>query len=111
MNNFNHTVHESVVDWINNKTNLGKRYRSCEFQNLFLILKSKKYEKRLVKFEEFIDDCYSNENFNFKIDVQTDKKMRNLFQKFIDYENLLVRVLKNLILHLLINNNSYIYLF
>lgn len=80
---------ESVARSIDSNE-LGKRYRSSHFANLLGILKAKKYEKRVIKLEEFIDDCFSNEAYNFKIDVQTERSMRNLFQKFIDFENLAV---------------------
>lgn len=87
----NQSVLESVARVIDSNE-LGKRYRSSHFGNLLGILKAKKYEKRVIKLEEFIDDCFSNEAYNFKIEVQTERNMRNLFQKFIDFENLAVNI-------------------
>ena len=67
------------------------RSQHVMFDNLSIFLSSqKKYEKRVGKLEEFIDECYSSEKYPFKRTTQTGSYMRNMIDDFFKIKNLLV---------------------
>lgn len=73
---------------------MRKRYELSYFKDFRQILNQKKYEKKVFKLEDFIDDCYSSEQFNFKQMIQNEKMANNLINDFFKFQNLLVCLLK-----------------
>jgi hypothetical protein len=77
-------VLESVKDSVND------RYQDVIYKNMLSMFGNKKYKQKILKLEEFIDDCYENETFNFKISMQTVKEFSNLIDDFFTFQYYLV---------------------
>lgn len=86
-----HTI-ESLIDTSIKKNLTEKRIRSQIVEQMSDYLASvRKYDRRVIPLEDFIDDCYSNEQYNFKLNIQTESRFRNIVDEFFQHKHLLVK--------------------
>ncbi len=71
---------------------LYNRIHSIHFSKLdqFLINQQKKYEKRIIKYEDFVDDVYAYEQYQFKQFIQMNLNLSNLLQDYLTFKYYLV---------------------
>ncbi|CAF1023823.1 unnamed protein product [Brachionus calyciflorus] len=82
----NDDSNEKLINQISN--GLGQRYKSQLFKNLSEFLSET--DKKILKFEEFIDSCLtSNKNNDFKYKIQEQIKHRNLMENYFYFKNYL----------------------
>jgi uncharacterized protein YutD len=72
------------------KNNGLKRIRTSIFTHANNLVNQKKFEKKVVKFEEFIDEMLAYELFNFKMLMQTEPGFSNYGEEFLRCKSLLV---------------------
>jgi hypothetical protein len=84
---------EIVLKSIKNVCITMNRSQHVMFDNLSqFVAGQKKYEKKVVRSEELIDDCYSSEKYQFKYTIQTEKWHRNMINDFLQFKSFLVSI-------------------
>ncbi len=81
-------MHEILLNLI--KNSVTNRNENPLYRDMFSTFNQKKYQQKLIRLEEFIDDCYANENFQFKYSIQTNKSLNNLVDDFFTFRYYLV---------------------
>ena len=84
-------VHEKILTSF--KGAVTDRYQDVIYKNLLSLFGNKKYKQKIIKLEDFIDDCYENETYNFKTSMQTIKEFSNLIDDFFTFQYYLVIII------------------
>lgn len=87
-----------------------RRIRTNLFTQTNNLVNQKKFEKRIIKLEEFIDEMLAYELFDFKTLMQTRAEFSNYGQEFIKWKSLLV-IFKRLFLFLKCGSTNAKFLF
>ena len=67
------------------------------YSEMHLLVKQRKYMKKVIKLEDFIDDMYLRSHIpdgkSYKLIIQTDSKFSNLIDEFFQFKYYLVSFL------------------
>jgi hypothetical protein len=72
--------------------NLHDRKRSTYFEQMDKFLEVQKYDRVIVKLEDYTDDLYAYNDYGFKLLIQSRSDLSNLPSEYIAYKKHLVSV-------------------
>ena len=71
---------------------LHERKKSTYFEEMDKFLEVQKYDRTVVRLEDYLDDLYAYNNYDFKILIQSREELSNLPSEYIAYKKHLVSV-------------------
>ena len=85
-------VHEDLLALLRSLTRV--RNELPYYSEMHLLVKQRKYMKKVIKLEDFIDDMYLRSHIpsgkSYKLIIQTDSKFSNLVDDFFQFKYYLV---------------------